>query len=114
MALPSIVALKVVQVERLKPEIEGTRAHTLLLIRDIPNAERIVKTGVIFERLTLGNVHASAERKRLTDAVYLSEAELSILEEMYRAGVEIEIQTFPGEVLRFRPDRERGTRWVKY
>ena len=113
MALPSIVTLKVVQVEDLRPELEGNQVHALLLIRDIPNAYKIWKNGVHFKRLTLGNVHASPERKRLTDAVYLSETELSVLKEMHQAGVEIEIQTFPGEVLRFKPDGKGGVGWVK-
>jgi mannose/fructose/N-acetylgalactosamine-specific phosphotransferase system component IIB len=114
MALPKIVDLTVVEVDRLGEHLlEDDQRRTLLLIRDIETTERILARDVFLPRLTLGNVHASPERDRVTDAVYLSEAEVISLTAMAAAGIYIEIQTFPGEVLRFVSPEKGGPGWEK-
>lgn len=113
MALPNIVGLRVVRVDALAPALEANQGTALLLVRDIPTAQRILKQGAKLPRWTIGNVHASPDRNRVTDAVYLSEGEIEILKGIYRSGIAIEIQTFPGETLPFSLDNKGGPRWGK-
>ncbi len=113
MALPKIVDLRIVEVSRLKAHLFDDARRTLLLIKDISNAKRILAQDIRLHRLTLGNVHASPHRTRVTDAVYLSEDEVQSLLAMAEAGIEIEIQTFPGEVLRFLGPEKGGPGWKK-
>ena len=113
MALPEHVRLSVMPTAELAANFLGLGAEcALILIRTIDNAMSALKDGCTFERIMIGNVHASPERKRITDAVYLSEHETSVLCEMKQRGVEIEIQTFPGEVLRLTPT-EGGCTWLR-
>ena len=114
MALPRIVELTVVGVDELGEVLPPAgKTPTMLLIKTISNTEKILSNGIPIGRLTLGNVHASPERERVTDAVYLSEAEVITLTAMSRAGMDIEIQTFPGEVLRFLSPERGGPGWGK-
>ncbi len=113
MALPNIVGLRMVRVEELASPLEANQGTALLLVRDIPTAKRILNNGTKLPRWTLGNVHASPDRTRITDAVYLSAGEIEILKWMHRSGVAIEIQTFPGETLPFSLNNQGEPRWGK-
>jgi mannose/fructose/N-acetylgalactosamine-specific phosphotransferase system component IIB len=113
MALPGLVDLAVMPVMRLESAFARLGELTsLVLIRTIVDAKKAIESGCVFSRIMLGNVHASPDRKRVTDAVYLSDAENEILCWMKNLGIEIEIQTFPGEVLRF-VTTEGGCKWSK-
>ena len=102
MALPSVVDLKVVRVDALKAELETLPSlSNLVLIRTIEEIASVVRAGAKLQGITIGNVHAAPFRNRITDAVYLSDAETELLCWMSDRGIRIEIQTFPGEVLRF-------------
>lgn len=102
LALPTHVDLAVMPVLQLVSEFAPLGAVTsLVLIRTIEDAKRAVDAGCKITDFMIGNVHASPDRKRVTDAVYLSDTELETLCWMHRQGIEIEIQTFPGETLRF-------------
>jgi mannose/fructose/N-acetylgalactosamine-specific phosphotransferase system component IIB len=114
MALPRIVDLTVVGVDELGEGLPPAgKTPTMLLIKTIANAEKILSMGISIPRLTIGNVHASPERERVTDAVYLSEAEVLSLAAMSQTGMAIEIQTFPGEVRRFLSPEKGGPGWGK-
>lgn len=113
LALPTHVDLSVVPVLQLAPAFEPLGAVTsLVLIRTIADAKRAVDAGCRFAGFMIGNVHASPDRKRVTDAVYLSEQEASTLCWMKSQGMEIEIQTFPGETLRFSIE-DGGSKWLR-
>jgi mannose/fructose/N-acetylgalactosamine-specific phosphotransferase system component IIB len=73
----------------------------LILIRSLEDVASVITAGADVRRITIGNIHAAPYRNRITDAVYLSEEETELLCWMADRDVHIEIQTFPGEVLRF-------------
>ena len=113
MALPDHVQLSVMPTAELVTKFSGLGAEcALVLIRTIDDAIKAQNSGCAFERIMIGNVHASPDRKRVTDAVYLSEHETAVLREMKQRGVEIEIQTFPGEVLKL-VLTEGGCTWLR-
>jgi PTS system mannose-specific IIB component len=114
MALPETVGLTVTTVVGLPAELErigGKRA--LLLLKDVAALMRAIECGVELDRVTLGNVHAAPERERVTDSVYLSPGETADLATLEERGIEVEIQTFPGEVLRLVAAEGGGVRWSK-
>jgi mannose/fructose/N-acetylgalactosamine-specific phosphotransferase system component IIB len=114
MALPEAVGLKVITVPELKAELDQTGPlTTMVLMRDIRDVLRAIGAGVVIRQITLGNVHATAERNRVTDSVYLSERETEELYGLRREGIEVEIQTFPGEILRLADDNKGETRWLR-
>ena len=114
MALPEAVGLKVITVPELKAELDQIGPlTTLVLMRDIRDVLRAIETGVVIRQITLGNVHATAERNRVTDSVYLSEKETEELFTLRREGIKVEIQTFPGEILRLADDNKGETRWLR-
>ncbi len=114
MALPETVELSVNTVEDLPAELERSAGHsTMVLLRGIQDLECALECGAKFNRVTLGNVHAAPERSRVTDSVYLSEEEVRTLARLKTNEIEIEIQTFPGEILRLVVDKEGGTRWSR-
>jgi PTS system mannose-specific IIB component len=113
MALPNHVELTVLPVDNLEPEYKKLGERTsLVLIRTIADATRAAEDGCDFKRIMIGNVHASPDRKRVTDAVYLSEPETDMLLRLKNRGIDIEIQTFPGEVLKLIVE-DGGWKWSR-
>jgi PTS system mannose-specific IIB component len=113
-ALPERVALVVTEVADTAHAVaQGSAAVTLVLVSNVDDARRALEAGLELGRLTLGNVHAAADRTRVTDSVHLSGAELASLAELSARGLAVEIQTFPGETLRLVPDEEGAPRWSK-
>jgi len=114
MALPEAVGLKVITVSALKAELDKIGPlTTLILMRDVRDVMSAIEAGVVLRRITLGNVHATADRKRVTDSVYLSDEESEALMRLCREGIEVEIQTFPGEILRLIEDQKGEIRWLR-
>jgi len=114
MVMPRNVALDVVVPEALPAAFGvGRSASALVLLGNVADAVRARKSGFPFERLTIGNVHATPERARVTDSVYLSPGEVASLLELRRAGTVVDIQSFPGERFRLELDEQGGATWVK-
>lgn len=115
MALPDAVGLAVTCVHNVVDELKRNQKHnTLVLIRDVFDLARAFIAGATFKKITLGNVHTAKGRKRITDSVYLSPEEIQSLGEMKRRGIPVEIQTFPGEVLRLEPKSDGGWHWSRH
>ena len=114
LAMPEAVGLTITPMANLKEELKQVLSvNTMVLLKDIKDAEQASSLGVVFNQLTLGNIHSSADRTRITDSVYLSDSEIERLVALSRKSIRIEIQTFPGVTLRLDPDGEGGARWVK-
>jgi mannose/fructose/N-acetylgalactosamine-specific phosphotransferase system component IIB len=114
MVMPRNVTLDVVSPDALGAVLgDGADASTLVLLGSVDSAVRARKGGFAFERLTIGNVHAAADRERVTDSVHLSAAELASLLELRKAGTAIDIQAFPGERFRLELDYRGGAVWEK-
>jgi len=113
-ALPERVELAITPVAEAAEAVGAADAAVILvLVSDVADAVRARESGLEFPRLTLGNVHASADRSRVTDAVHLGSSELASVSQIRRAGIAVEIQTFPGETLRLELDAEGAPFWSK-
>lgn len=115
LALPKIVQLSIVPVSGVSAILAEQRDKpTMILVKDIPTTERVLaQDNVPVKRIAIGNIHASMERTRVTDAVYLSEREMESLVDMHRRGLEIVIETFPRDVLRFIGPEDGGPGWAR-
>ncbi|MDD5309344.1 MAG: PTS sugar transporter subunit IIB [Deltaproteobacteria bacterium] len=115
LAAPKNVEVTVTRVASLCAQLDGSpAASTLVLVSDVSDAARAQEHGYRFDELMIGNVHATPERRRITDAVYLSADEERTLLEMTRRGVTVGIQTFPSDALRLGEDVAGGPRWSKH
>jgi len=114
MAVPETVTLSVVPVSDLAREISANKATTtLILISDVSDAARAQVSGLSFDRLVLGNVHAAPGRTRITDSVYLSQEEIDSLVRFRLNDGKVEIQTFPGERLQLEVDNNGDPKWSR-
>lgn len=114
MALPERVDLDVVTIADLPATIARNRTRsTMVLLSDVEDAVRAHEGGLELTGLTLGNVHSLPARLRVTDSVFLSPDELDALAGLVAQGIEVEIQTFPGETLRLEDDDRGAATWVK-
>jgi PTS system mannose-specific IIB component len=115
MVMPRNVTLDVVAPAGLRQALAGGEASsTLVLLGNVADAICARRSGFAFDRLTIGNVHASGGRSRVTDSVHLSEEEVRSLLELKREGATVDIQSFPGEQFRLELDDHGGPVWVKH
>lgn len=70
-------------------------AKAIVLVRGVDDAARIAPGTGGLSRWTLGNVHFAAGRLPISQAVFLSRAELATLERLERDGVAVELKTLP-------------------
>jgi len=114
MALPEAVVLTVIPVQQLCAELmRHESSSTMILVREVDDAAQTLMTVGATDRLTLGNVHMASDRARVTDSVYLSDAQISQLVRLTEHGIAVEIQTFPGEILRLVSNGEGGAEWSR-
>ena len=114
MALPESVALTIIPIDELPQALDNVEpAQTMVLIKDVDEAHQVLKCRVPIESIVLGNIHSREERVRITDSVYLSEREIQSLVDLKKREIEIQIQTFPGEVLRLVVDEQGGHSWLR-
>ena len=72
----------------------------LVLVRDVAALAAAHGAGLgpeLVQRVNLGNVHFGPGRRSVTPSVFLSEADLRILQELAAAGFEIEARAIPSE-----------------
>jgi len=114
MVMPKNVTLDVVPPAGLMQALAaGAKASTLVLFGNVADVISARRNGFAFDTLTIGNVHASGGRSRITDSVYLSEEEVRALLELKREGAAIDIQSFPGERFRLELSDRGGPVWAK-
>ena len=109
LAAPSGVRLDVVTVEeaaRMFQSHELDNEAVLVLFAGPCQAYAAFMAGFTFDRLNVGNVHYAEGKTRMTPSVCVNRDELDVLGAMARAGVRVEIQAVPRDLVRpfFRPD----------
>lgn len=100
LAIPEDVAFSVLPVEAAAARLAGAGPpgrRTLLLLREVDDAARLVEKGGALSSLNLGNVHFRPGRVQVTGSVHLDRAELARLEALEARGVAVELRAVPGE-----------------
>jgi mannose/fructose/N-acetylgalactosamine-specific phosphotransferase system component IIB len=70
---------------------------TLLLFGTTADALRAYRSGLIYQRLNLGNLHAGAGKTRLSCTIFLDNRDLDALHELEQAGVAISARCIPAD-----------------
>lgn len=95
-AAPSNVKVNVFTVEAavdyLKGEDEKTRI--LILLKNIGYIQDLLRFGIKLNKINVGNLGSSPERKQYYNTVYLSDNELSLLKQI-SGQIEVEIKMLP-------------------
>lgn len=99
LALPPDVTLRVVPVGDARSVLGSLppASRALVLLRDVADAVRALEAGASLGPLNLGNVHFSPGRAMVSQAVYLSPAEVEALSELEERGTPVELKTLPRE-----------------
>jgi mannose/fructose/N-acetylgalactosamine-specific phosphotransferase system component IIB len=102
LAIPPGVSFVVLRLEAaaelLRPGGKGPQAsRTLVLLRDVRDAVLLHERGVLMPRLNIGNIHFATGRRQVSASVFLDERELSQLEQLGRAGTQVELRAVPSE-----------------
>lgn len=100
MAIPQPVAFDAMPIKQAARAL-ATRTfgneRVLVLLESVSDAVRLFEAGNPFAELNIGNVHHAAHRRRFTNAVYLSDDELTQLKGLLKRSVRIEIRSLPTE-----------------
>jgi mannose/fructose/N-acetylgalactosamine-specific phosphotransferase system component IIB len=102
LAIPPGVKFEVLRVqaaaETLRPGGRGPQAaRTLLLLRDVRDAETLKDAGLPIPQLNVGNVHFSNGRRQVAPSVFLDANELAALERLAATGTKVELRSVPTE-----------------
>lgn len=100
LAIPEDVSFSVLSLDAAAARLAGEGppgSRTLLLLREVEDAARLVEKGAALSALNLGNVHFRPGRAQVTGSVHLDRAELGRLEALQARGVAIDLRAVPGE-----------------
>ncbi|MGD9568515.1 MAG: PTS sugar transporter subunit IIB [Sedimentibacter sp.] len=78
----------------LNEKDEGTKI--LILLKNITYIKKLLEQNIKLNKINVGNLGSSAERKKYYNSVYLSDDELSMLKEA-RKHSEVEIKMLPND-----------------
>jgi PTS system N-acetylgalactosamine-specific IIB component len=101
LALPPDLPAEVVRQEVVDwPALAAASDRALVLFRNVAALKRAAGLGLapsMGPHVNLGNVHYEPGRRPVTPSVFLSAEELSVVEELSRAGFDIEARAIPSD-----------------
>ena len=100
MAIPTeheFSALPIKEAAEFLNEHRSSGESIMVLLESIRDAVSLFGAGHPFPRLNIGNVHHAPGRKQVTHAVYLGDDENSMLKSLTSRGVNVQLQTLPGD-----------------
>lgn len=104
LATPRDIRLDIVTIDEAVAMFNGRAfedAHCMVLFAGPCEAYRAFKHGFHFARLNVGNVHFAAGKTRVSPSVCVDIEELTVLRELARAGVQVEVRAVPRESSKF-------------
>jgi len=115
MAVPDRVAVDIARVVDLPRALAASpEVVTMVLLADVFDLVRAIGAGFRCPTVTLGNVHASPDRERITDAVFLSRDEQAALALLTTRGVQVRIETLPRERWELVGAEREEARWLHH
>ncbi len=100
MAIPEEIAFDAMPVTRAAAWLTGRgygNDPTMVLTETVRDAVRLFGAGHPFPTLNIGNVHHEAGAHAITNAVYLTDADLNGLRKLAARGVQVEVRSLPDE-----------------
>lgn len=96
MAAPTGVKAVLLDITRfLEAYKKGFKKRTMLIVTNPKDVLTLLENGVSFPYLNVGGMKYKEGRKRLTEAVAVTEEELDDFEAIVKKGVKVEIQMVP-------------------
>ncbi len=98
MAVPSEIEFEALSIREAAAWLKAhnsDKQRTMVLLENVQDAISLFGAGYSFTQLNIGNVHHSEDRKPFTNAVYLSDREISLLKQLIRRKVKVEIASLP-------------------
>ena len=92
-----IVIDNVDTIARLLKEADNSDVRRMVIVDTPVDALRLVKAGVKFDHLNLGNMTANGKGKPLSRSVAVGEESLVALREILDTGIDISVQSVPFE-----------------
>lgn len=99
MAAPKNLKLQIISVSEASRYFynDNHDERTLVLIRDLDTAKKIIEADINIKKLILGRIPAGIGRRKVTENVYLSKDNLELLKELIKLEVKVVIQMVPDE-----------------
>lgn len=98
LAVPSAIEVQIQALGQLDfAGVSADGVKTLVLLRDVAAVPFAKAQGLEVEHLNLGNVHFGTGRRQVSPSVFLSEAELQVLQRLTEEGVRVEARAVPTE-----------------
>jgi PTS system mannose-specific IIB component len=107
LATPADIRLDIVSIKemaQLYAENAFEKSHVMVLFAGPCQAYNAFKAGFSFQTLNVGNVHFAQGKTRMSSSVCVDQEEMTVLRELARNGVVIELRTVPREPGRALPD----------
>lgn len=97
-AAPNNVKVNILTAEKSAEYIMGNDdgARILVLLKNIKHLKDLIDSGIVLNKINVGNVGSDPERKQYYNTVYLSDNELNILKEISNHA-EVEIKMLPND-----------------
>jgi PTS system mannose-specific IIB component len=99
-AIPFSVSLRIDRVERIASMLkssEGSEVRQIVLVENPMDALRLIRAGVEFDLLNLGNLRSQQSNIALSASVWVGEDGLDALLTIIDAGVDVQLQSVPFE-----------------
>jgi len=99
MATPSAIELKIFSVEEAVTflKMDKGKGKVLLLVRDPAAALRMVKEGVICEKINVGNLNMKKGKSKVLGNLWVFQEDVEAVGKLYEAGVQLEVRAVPTE-----------------
>ena len=97
---PSNIKASAVSVDKMaraykSPKYNDTKA--MLLFENPEDILRLVQQGVDIKEVNVGGMRFETDRKQITKAVSVREADIQAFEELHNLGVNLELRQLPGD-----------------
>jgi len=79
------------------PLIENESSRTIILFSTIDDVYKLVDNGFKLDKLNLGGMRSVENKMKLSQTVFVSTTEIKILNMLLKKGIDINIQSVPGE-----------------
>lgn len=97
---PSNIKASAVSVEKMARAYKSTKykdAKAMLLFENPEDILRLVKLGVDLKEVNVGGMRFETDRKQITKAVSVREADIEAFKELSDLGVKLELRQLPGD-----------------
>jgi len=98
MSVPEDLAVFIFNIEEAVEKIrEGhcLKKNTILLFRNMSELIKVMEKGLVFKNINIGRISYREGKKRLTDSVYVNDADLKEFAELLKKGLDIEVREYP-------------------